>query len=109
VPNVFLVKLLTFVYSIGHVKYGRILLTLQCIHSLLLDNTYATKRELFYKYVNDYGCQAHLDEAVSIISVMLQIPRHKVSILIDNFKIEIKQFLKLYSTANTLPFHISII
>lgn len=71
----------TTTISVGNAKYGRIMLTLQCIHSLLCENIFATKRELFYQHVNNYGCQAHLDEAVTIISVLLQIPRLKLHVL----------------------------
>merc|ERR1719273_1992494 len=57
------------------------MLTLQNIHSLLESNTYATKRELYYKYINDYVSQANLDESVTTISVMLQIPRINLHIM----------------------------
>jgi len=66
---------------VDSVKYGRLMLTLQNIHSLLVSNTYATKRELFYRYINDYLNQANLDESVTIISVMLQIPRQNLHIM----------------------------
>ena len=64
-------------------KYVRMLLVLNKIHELLVKDEKITKRELYYQLVRHEsgGNMSQIDNVISTIVVMLQIPRGQLRIL----------------------------
>ena len=64
-----------------HSKYLRIFSLLERIHKLLVDDEKVTLRELYYQMLGqDGGTVTQISEAVTVISIMLQIPRGQLRI-----------------------------
>ena len=53
---------------------------LQIIRQLLLEDSCATKRELYYRHVDVFPSQADLDRTVAAVCVLLQVPRNHLRI-----------------------------
>ena len=62
-------------------KYSTTLKILRIAYKLLQENTYSTKRDIYYNDVEFFGRQATVDHAVDNISCMLDVPRHSLHIL----------------------------
>ncbi|XP_059086270.1 meiotic recombination protein SPO11-like isoform X2 [Tigriopus californicus] len=62
-------------------KYSLIVLTLWSILELFDQDSFVTKRELYYQHINHYRSQVAVDECVKVIACMLRIPRLHLRIL----------------------------
>ena len=65
---------------LSSVLYRRMLSLLQIIRQLLLSDTCATKRELYYRHLDAFPSQADLDRTVVAVTVLLQVPRNHLRI-----------------------------
>ncbi|XP_071744765.1 meiotic recombination protein SPO11 isoform X2 [Lepeophtheirus salmonis] len=62
-------------------KYTKIMFVLQMILKLLMDDTRATQRDMYYQRAKDFKNQHELNESLFVISSMLQISRYDLHIL----------------------------
>ncbi|XP_025041558.1 meiotic recombination protein SPO11 isoform X3 [Pelodiscus sinensis] len=62
-------------------KFALILKMLSVIYKMVQDNTYATKRDIYYSDTLLFGSQSVVDNIVNDISCMLKIPRRSLHIL----------------------------
>ncbi|KAK5615885.1 endodeoxyribonuclease [Crenichthys baileyi] len=62
-------------------KFGQILKILSVIFRLVQSNSYATKRDIYYKNTQLFGSQRTVDSIIDDISCMLKIPRRSLHVL----------------------------
>nr|XP_025041560.1 meiotic recombination protein SPO11 isoform X3 [Pelodiscus sinensis] len=63
-------------------KFALILKMLSVIYKMVQDNTYATKRDIYYSDTLLFGSQSVVDNIVNDISCMLKIPRRSLHIAV---------------------------
>ncbi|XP_069057720.1 meiotic recombination protein SPO11 [Pleurodeles waltl] len=62
-------------------RFALILKMLSIIYKMVQKNTYATKRDIYYRDVQLFGTQSVVDNIVNDISCMLKIPRRSLHVL----------------------------
>ncbi|XP_059144134.1 meiotic recombination protein SPO11-like [Physella acuta] len=62
-------------------KFATMLKILKIIYSLVQENRYCTKRDIFYQYPELYPCQSMIDKIIDDIASMLKVPRWELHIL----------------------------
>ncbi|XP_033825780.1 meiotic recombination protein SPO11 [Periophthalmus magnuspinnatus] len=62
-------------------KFAQIVKILSVIYRLIVSNSYATKRDLYYNDTQLFGSQATVDRIVDDISCLLKVPRRSLHVL----------------------------
>ncbi|CAL1606787.1 unnamed protein product [Knipowitschia caucasica] len=62
-------------------KFAQIVKILTVIYELILSNSYATKRDIYYNDTQLFGSQATVDHIVDDISCLLKVPRRSLHVL----------------------------
>ncbi|KAJ0064541.1 hypothetical protein NL108_009509, partial [Boleophthalmus pectinirostris] len=62
-------------------KFAQIVKILSVIYRLILSNSYATKRDIYYNDTQLFGSQARVDYIVDDISCLLKVPRRSLHVL----------------------------
>nr|XP_046253382.1 meiotic recombination protein SPO11 isoform X1 [Scatophagus argus] len=67
--------------ALSTTKFARILKILMVIYRLVLSNSFATKRDIYYNNKQLFGSQKTVDGIVDDISCMLRVPRRSLHVL----------------------------
>ncbi|CAL1542300.1 unnamed protein product, partial [Lymnaea stagnalis] len=62
-------------------KFATMLKILKIVYTLVQENRYCTKRDIFYQYPDLYPCQSSIDQIIDDIACMLMVPRWELHIL----------------------------
>ncbi len=62
-------------------KYSLLLLMLWEVRRLCLEGSFSTRRDVYYRYPNDFSSQSDVDAVASALTAMLRLPRMHLRIL----------------------------